>query len=203
MSAYYDLYQNPPQDGDDREQPFHARILPRGTLTAKQFINLVSKANGFSPAILDGTLQAITDELQRWLAEGWNVEVGELGYFSVSLKCNRDATEKKELRAPSVHFNNVNLRLNKKYRNRFNNMKLERMESPYLSHSTMPVEEAWKLLTQHLEKYECITRADYARLTGRTKEQAIAELNGFMEEGKLRKYGSGKTVVYLFGGSPK
>lgn len=203
MSAYYDLYPSGNPRKENEEQPLHARILPRGTLTAKQFINLVSKANGFSPAILDGTLQAITDELQRWLAEGWNVELGELGYFSVSLKCNRDATEKKELRAPSVHFKDVNLRLNKKYRSKFNNMKLERMESPYLSHSTLTAGEAWELLAQHLEKYECITRADYARLAGRTKEQAIAELNGFLAEGKLRKYGSGKTVVYLSGVSPE
>lgn len=197
MSAYYDLYPSGNPRKVDEEQPLHARILPRGTITAKQFIELVSKANGFSPAILDGTLQAITDELQRWLAEGWIVEVGELGYFSLSLKCDRSATDKKEARTPAVHFNNVNLRLNKKYRNRFVNMKLERMESPYISHSTVNTEKAWKLLSQHLDTYGCITRADYARLTGRTKEQAIAELNGFLAKDLIRKYGSGKTVVYL------
>lgn len=197
MSAYYDLYPSGNPRKVDEEQPLHARILPRGTINAKQFIELVSKANGFSPAILDGTLQALTDELQRWLAEGWIVEFGELGYFSISLKCDRDVTDKKELRAPSVHFNNVNLRLNKKYRNRFNNMKLERMESPYVAHSSVTREKALEILTGHLEKYGCITRADYARLTGRTKEQAIAELNKFLADDIIYKYGCGKTVVYL------
>lgn len=197
MSAYYDLYPSGNPRKVDEEQPLHARILPRGTINAKQFIELVSKANGFSPAILEGTLQAITDELQRWLAEGWIVEVGELGYFSVSLKCDRSVTDKKELRAPSVHFNNVNLRLNKKYRNRFNNMKLERMASPYVAHSSVTMEKALEILTGHLEKYGCITRADYAQLTGRTKEQAIAELNKFLADDIIYKYGSGKTVVYL------
>lgn len=197
MSTYYNLHETPTPNSQDKEQPLHARVLPRGTINAKQFIELVSKANGFSPAILDGTLQAITDELQRWLAEGWIVEVGELGYFSVSLKCDRSVRDKKELRAPSVHFNNVNLRLNKKYRNRFNNMKLERMESPYVAHSSVTTEKALEILTGHLEKYGCITRADYARLTGRTKEQAIAELNKFLANDIIYKYGSGKTVVYL------
>lgn len=109
MSAYYDLYQSPP-DENGESVCLHARILPRGTISADKFRELVAKATGFSPAILDGTLQAVTDELYSWLSEGWTVEVGELGYFSVSLKCDRQVTDKKEIRSPSVHFQNVNLR---------------------------------------------------------------------------------------------
>ena len=107
MSAYYDLYQSPP-DENGESVCLHARILPRGTISAGKFRELVAKATGFSPAILDGTLQAVTDELCSWLSEGWTVEVGELGYFSVSLKCDRQVTDKKEIRSPSVHFQNVN-----------------------------------------------------------------------------------------------
>ena len=96
MSAYYDLYQSPP-DENGESVCLHARILPRGTISAGKFRELVAKATGFSPAILDGTLQAVTDELCSWLSEGWTVEVGELGYFSVSLKCDRQVTDKKEI----------------------------------------------------------------------------------------------------------
>lgn len=81
MSAYYDLYQTPDPSGESEEQKLHARILPKGTIYADKFLEIVHNATGFSQAILDGTLQAITDELQRWLADGWNVEVGELGFF--------------------------------------------------------------------------------------------------------------------------
>ena len=64
MSAYYDLYQTPDPLGENRNEPrLHARILPRGTISADKFRELVAKATGFSPAILDGTLQAVTDEL--------------------------------------------------------------------------------------------------------------------------------------------
>ena len=108
MSAYYDLYQSPP-DENGESVCLHARILPRGTISADKFRELVAKATGFSPAILDGTLQAVTDELYSWLSEGWTVEVGELGYFSVSLKCDRQVTARKNP-SPSVHFR-VNLRL--------------------------------------------------------------------------------------------
>ena len=166
MSAYYDLYQTPnPSPEDGEEKLLHARILPKGTIPADKFRELVHKATGFSPAILDGTLQAITDELHSWLADGWIVEVGELGFFSLSLKCDKAVANKKDIRSPSVHFQNVNLRRKK--------------------------------LLQHLNKYGCITRTDYEQLTGKAKHQAVADLNLFLEEGIIRKYGSGKTVVYL------
>ena len=110
MSAYYDLYQSPPDENGEASL-LHARILPKGTIPADKFRELVHKATGFSPAILDGTLQAITDELYSWLADGWIVEVGELGFFSLSLKCDKTVTDKKDIRSPSVHFRNVNLRI--------------------------------------------------------------------------------------------
>lgn len=198
MSAYYDLYQTPnPSPEEGEEKTLHARILPKGTITADQFRELVHKATGFSPAILDGTLQAITDELHSWLSDGWIVEVGELGYFSLSLKCDKVVTDKKEIRSPSVHFQNVNLRIGSKFRNRFVTMSLERKASPYISHTKLTPEQRKERLLQHLEKCGCITRTDYEQLTGRAKHQAVADLNGFLEEGIIRKYGRGKTVVYL------
>ena len=94
MSAYYDLYQSPPDENGEASL-LHARILPKGTIPADKFRELVHKATGFSPAILDGTLQAITAELYSWLADGWIVEVGELGFFSLSLKCDKTVTDKR------------------------------------------------------------------------------------------------------------
>ena len=94
---------------------------------------------------------------------------------------------------------NVNLRISSKFRNRFATMELERKASPYVSHSQLIPEQRKEKLLQHLEKHGCITRADYGQLTGMAKHQAVADLNKFLEEGIIRKYGSGKTVVYLKG----
>lgn len=197
MSLYYDLYQSGNPRQLEEEQPLYARVIPSGTLTAKQFIGLVSKANGFSEAILEGCLQAITDELQCWLKQGWIVEVGELGHFSVSLKCSRPVMTKKEIRSPSIHINKVNLRINKDFRNKFTMMKLERMESPYRSHSNRNDDECRKMLMQHLKTQGCINQMDFMHLTGISRKKAINLLNEYIEEGIIRKYGGGKSVVYL------
>lgn len=125
------------------------------------------------------------------------MEVGELGYFSVSLKCEHPAADKKEIRSPSIRFQNVNLRLGSKFRSRFDTMELERKASPYASRSSLSEEERKERLMRHLDKHGCITRADYEAMTGLAKHQAVANLNRCLSDGVVRKYGSGKTVVYL------
>lgn len=196
MSVYYDLYQNPPQEGKE-EELLHARVVPKGTISTDKFLEIVHNATGFSQAILDGTLQAVTDELHRWLANGWIVEVGELGHFSLSLKCDRPVKDKKEIRSPSVRLQSVNLRVSNKFRKRFASMELERKSSPYVSHSGMPQSQRVEKLMEHLEKHGCIQRSDYELLVGVGKYEAVADLNRYIDEGLLRRYGSGKNVVYL------
>ena len=95
MSVYYDLYTSGNPQKHDEQQPLYARVIPLGTIDAKKFVEMVSKANGFSEATIEGCLQAVTNELQHWLSQGWTVEVGELGHFSLSLKCERPVMEKK------------------------------------------------------------------------------------------------------------
>ena len=197
MSIYYDLYQNPPKGDGEENEYLHARVLPKGTIPAEKFREIVHNATGFSEAILDGTLQAITDELQRWLADGWIVEVGDLGYFSLSLECDRLVKQKKEIRSPSIHLGNVNLRVNSKFRRRFATMQLERKESPYVSNTLLTEERRREILLNHLKEKRCITRADYSALTGCSKRQAVDDLNRYINEGILLRYGSGRTVVYL------
>ena len=52
------------------------------------------------------------------------------------------------------------------------------------------------IINQHLNKYPCLTRTDYSRLTGHDKKRALKELNAFIERGLLIRYGTGKQVVY-------
>lgn len=203
MSLYYDLYQSGNPLKLEEEQPLHARVVPSGTLPAKKFIELVSKSNGFSEAILEGCLQAVTNELQRWLEQGWTVEVGELGHFSLSLKCDRAVMDKKEIRSPSIHINKVNLRINKNFRKKFATMKLERAESASSLQNSRSDDECRNLLLEHLKAQGCISRIDFMYLTGTNRKKAINLLNQYIEEGVIRKYGNGKGIVYLLKQSGK
>ena len=82
--------------------------------------------------IIGAALDACIDELCDLLANGNIVELGELGFFSTSLKCTQDTDdEKKKIRSESVRFQNVHLRISNTFRKKIRQkMKLERTHSP-------------------------------------------------------------------------
>ena len=47
MSAYYDLYETPDVQNTGEKQPLHARIVPSGTYSQKEFIERVSRYQHF------------------------------------------------------------------------------------------------------------------------------------------------------------
>lgn len=196
MSIHYDLYKSANPLKREGEQPLHARIVPSVTLDAKKFIEFVSKSNGFSLATIESCLQAITNELQHWLKQGWIIEVGELGHFSLSLKCDHAVMDRKEIRSSSINLNKISLRLNRNFRKGLELLQLERIESPYRTNSIQDKNKYNNALMQHLKEQGCITRADFMRLAGISRDKAIDLLKEYIKEGIIRKYGGGKTVVY-------
>lgn len=113
MSAYYDLFEKPDVRQTGEQQPLYARFMPKGTIGRKEFIDRVHLFTGLSRSLLEGAMAAFMDELRDCLADGWTVELGELGYFTPSLNCHREVMEKKELRAASIGLRGLNFRLGK------------------------------------------------------------------------------------------
>ncbi|WP_297972546.1 DNA-binding protein [uncultured Bacteroides sp.] len=203
MSAYYDLFEKPDVRQTGEQQPLYARFIPKGTIDRKEFLNRVHLFTGINRSVLEGAMASFIDELCDCLADGWTVELGELGYFTPALACRREVMEKKELRAASVMLRGLNFRLGKKfYRKLDKKMQLERapksVGQSVSSASLLSVEQRFRLLDDYLRQEQpCINRAQYVRLTGRSVKQAITDLNLFIEEGLLMKCGAGRNVVYM------
>lgn len=197
MSIQYDLYESHDIRQTGEKQPLYPRIVSKGTIGQDEFLDRVSKFTGLSRSLLAGAMQSFHNELRDLLANGWNVEMGDIGYFSASLHCP-PVMDKKELRASSVSLKSVNFRANVRFKKEIGHqMRLERVESPTRPKGRGLTENAClKLLDEYLEKYPCINRAQYCELTGRIRKQAIQELNSFIERGLLRKHGMGNLVVY-------
>ena len=188
MSTYYDLYETPDVQNTGEKQPLHARIVPSGTYSKKDFIERVSRHQPFPHNIIEGVLGAVVDELAEALADGYIVELGELGHFSISLKCTHKVMTKKEIRAESIK---------KKIKRE---IELERVEnSKVKTHDTkISIEDRLQMLQEFLKKNGGITRIEYSRLTGLPRLKAIDDLNTFIKEGTLRKRGAGRTVFYVW-----
>lgn len=197
MSAQYDLYETPDIKQTGEKQPLHPRIVPKGTIGQDEFLDRVHKFTGISRSLLAGAMQSFQNELKDLLANGWIVELGEIGYFSVSLQ-GPPVMHKKDVRAQSIKLKNINYLPTKQFKREVGyDMRLERTES--LTHpkgNGRSEAECLALITAHLEKYPCMTRTDYCHMTGHDKKRALKELNAFIEKGILMRYGAGKQVVY-------
>ena len=177
MSALYDLFENPPSP-DGEKQPLHARIVSKGTVDKEEFLDRVHKFTGISRSLLAGAMEAFANEARDLLADGWNVEMGNFGFFSTSLQCP-PVKDKKEIRAGDK-------------------MRLQRGESiTRPKKNSIYRETCRERLNTYLENHLFISRTDYSHLTGRNKKVAIEELNSFITDGIIRKEGVGKLTVYI------
>ena len=197
MSAQYDLYETPDIKQTGEKQPLHPRIVPKGTIGQDEFLDRVHKFTGISRSLLAGAMQSFQNELKDLLSNGWIVELGEIGYFSVSLQ-GPPVMHKKDVRAQSIKLKNINYLPTKQFKREVGyDMRLERTESLTRPKGNGRSEaECLALITAHLEKYPCMTRTDYCYMTGHDKKRALKELNAFIKKGILMRYGAGKQVVY-------
>ena len=197
MCAQYDLYETPDIKQTGEKQPLHPRIVPKGTIGQDEFLDRVHKFTGISRSLLAGAMQSFQNELKDLLANGWIVELGEIGYFSVSLQ-GPPVMHKKDVRAQSIKLKNINYLPTKQFKREVGyDMRLERTESLTRPKGNGRSEaECLALITAHLEKYPCMTRTDYCYMTGHDKKRALKELNAFIKKGILMRYGAGKQVVY-------
>lgn len=201
MSAYYDLYETPSPNGKEEKKSLHARICPKETYTKKKFVEHVAMFQHLPKSVIGAALDACIDELCDLLANGNIVELGELGFFSTSLKCTQETDdEKKKIRSESIRFQNVHLRISSTFRKKIRKtMTFERVHSmTKKSKKVKTTEEARKeKLMLFLQENVCITKNEYIQLTGLTKYAAINELNKFIQQGVLRRRGTSRATVYI------
>ena len=175
MSVNYDLYETPDLAKSGEEQPLHARVVLKGSYTAEEFVEQVTVFQHMPHAQVVGVIEAISKELRHLLLKGFSVELGDIGYFSLSLSVDKKVMDPKDLRSPSVSLKDINFRVK----------------------NPLDRERCLQRLEKFLEDHPCINRQDYAMLVGKTKIQALQDINAFIKDGVLKKYGSGRSVVYI------
>ena len=153
MSAQYDLYETPDPANTGEQKPLHARIVPSGTYSKKEFLERVSRSSQtFNYNVIDAVVGVVIDELAEALSEGYTVELDELGHFSISLKCTHKVMTKREIRAESICFDNVHLRTSKEFKRKIKReIELERVDKS--KHSSQKVEFSMEQRQQLLQEF--------------------------------------------------
>ena len=199
MKAKYDFRVMPNLQGKEEELGLYPQLVTSGTITMKDLMERASRHSGFNPAEVLGIVAFLEDAMVEYLSQGYHVKLGDIGTFSAGLT-SRKVMSKEEIRANSVHFDNVHFKADKKFRKKIGmEMKLERVE-PYRAFQTSSdeytPEERFQLLMAHLDANGFITCKKYSELTGLLKNKASAELRKWAEEGRIVREGRVPHVMY-------
>ena len=107
MAAKYDFKTSPDIQGEKEQPTLYPQIVVSGTKNLKDLAKDIARRSTVNEGTVVGLLCDLESIIANYLADGYNVKLGELGTFSATLTC-RKVTDKSEIRAASVHFDNIN-----------------------------------------------------------------------------------------------
>lgn len=193
MSIKYDLFANPPREGE--ETPFlHARAISSDTVDINELAELIKDRTTFSPADIKGALQAISDGLFECLSDGKNVYLEGIGTFSISLN-SRPVKNKSEIRSASVAFKNVNFRAAPELKDRFRSVQIERKEGG--NKQVYDQESRLKRILWYIEDYGSINQTVAAQINQCIRQKAKQDILLLKEEGKIKEMRCGRRYMYV------
>lgn len=194
MAAYYELRRTPDPKQTGEEQPLYPKFVPLGTISMTELCQRAAEESTFGEYELKGALDLLTKYTLKYLSEGKNVELGEFGTLSISLK-GRPVMNAEEIRSTSIKVSDLVLRTSKEMKSHLSRIVLER--NPWAwSSAPLDIEKRNRLLEEHFKKKLFITRSEYQELRGCKRMTAIRELNQLIDEGRIERYGRCNQGLY-------
>ena len=178
---------------------FRARAVSKGKINSAKLASWISQTHGISAAQAKAYIEMLTDSMLDFIADGYEVEVGKLGYFSASIT-SKLVDSPNEIRAETVRFNRLNFRANIRTKRTLRMAFIERVKNPRSKRvrKKYTLTEKGEILKKYLREKKLATRSDYSRLARIShKPSSVNDLNAFIEEGWLERHGAGRTVVYM------
>lgn len=196
--AYYDLKKKPALTTKEGEKELlYVQAITAGTIPSDEFLDLVSKRFGFRKGEIEGVLMSVFDTATDWINKGFAVEIGEFGFFTGKVKGDRLVEKKTDIRAQSIHFNDVNFRPSATFKKALDGELTRVPTIKFRQSSNFSMEELEKLLMNYLDNNPFINRVTYCELTGRLKWKATKDLIFFVEKGVIASRGRGNQKHYV------
>ena len=194
MSVNYDFYKNPTLSEDDENTHYHARIVPKGTVSGEQLMEEIHSRCTLSTADIAAALVALADITAEKLKDGYCVSIDGLGSLQMTLKCPSIESQK-EIRAESIRFKSIAFRPAARMKQRLKDTTFIRQKEK--SHSKGYSEaEIDGLLEEYFQTSETITRSQFQTICGFTYSTAVRHLKRLREEGKIVNMASIKHPLY-------
>ncbi len=193
MSINYDLYQNPPRNGN-ADKGLHPRAVNHGTLSTKELAERINKSSSFTQGDVLGLLSLLSDEIVNAFNESKSISIDGLGIFAVSLQ-SRPVSEAKEIHSQSIEVKNITFRASNQLKSRVCKLSIER-DKNHKSGRLLSDEERRSNILAFLESEETINQSHAMNMNHCSLEKARKDITELIEEGKVVANNFGMRTVY-------
>ncbi|MCD8268700.1 MAG: HU family DNA-binding protein [Parabacteroides sp.] len=195
MCAKYTFYKNPPNRETGETDSLYAKVVSGGKITTDQLAEEIADRSTFTSGDVKGVIKALSEQLYFHLSEGETVDIDNIGNFSVTLKTPKGITDPKQIRAESIHFNNVVYRASPELKHKLKVIPLVRAVLP--KRKDLAEEERLERILSKLQEARLISSTDCMAFNQCSRYQALKDLKKLNEQGKLTWLGRGKQKYYV------
>ena len=106
MTAKYDFKTSPDIQGDKEQATLYPQLVVSGTKDLTDLAKEIARRSTIKEGTVMGLFCDLENIIANYLADGYNVKLGELGTLSATLTC-RKVADKREIRAEPGHIEQV------------------------------------------------------------------------------------------------
>lgn len=195
MAINYEFYVTPDATGDG-ERTYHARVVGYNKVSTDQLASEIQHACTLTKADVKAVLAALSDTMASHLGYGDKVYLEGIGYFGVTLKCQKQVSTEEEMKRAGVSFKSVSFRADSELKKKMKQQKVHRSK---LRPHSMPLtdEQIDRKLAEYFSTNTVITRRQFQFLCLQTRTTAGRIIRRLVEEGKLKNISIPRNPIYV------
>lgn len=193
MSAYFDIYQSPPQK--DGRISLHPRLVEPSHIENERLLNDEEHSSSLTRADMKAALEAVSQHLIQQLSGGGCVHLEGIGSFSVVPHFKEPKFAGDKVSGRDVAFRRIKFTPARHLKLLVEQaITFERRDG---HHSTgCSVEEAKALLEDYFATHAFISKREFQTLTHSCEHRARLLLTALMEEGFITRRRIGSAYLY-------
>lgn len=184
---------NPRKDG---KRKFHVRPINQQSIKTEQLADTISEMSSFSSADVKGMLEAFSQVMKMYLAQGSTVELEGIGLFNISIACPNDIDDPSKINASRIRFKKINFKSSASLNNELRTMKFEHSEKDK-NRSIATEATRLKKIMERVSLKGSIQSSDCMAINKCTRYIALKDLKALVEAGELTRRGNKASSIYL------
>lgn len=186
MAILFDFYHSPTTEefGEETEKKYHARVVSTQSIDLDEVIDRICRRCTLSKGDIKAVISELSTEIKGGLLNGKQINISEIGTFSLSLQAPKDADPKKT-HAQSIAVKRIEFRADQKLQKDIKNEAVFERTTNKVHSAHLSIYEIDSLLIDYFEEHSFITRKGFENLCHLTRSTATRHLKRLVSEGRL------------------